>query len=69
MLLESLRSDDPIIRSNAIDEIDDLEWTEALPHLYPLVHDEDANVREAACTAIATLEAHKPRDSNAHSLG
>jgi len=56
VLLESLNSNEPIVRQNAIDELDRLSCSEALPYIRPLLHDEDKDVRQAAQTAICNLE-------------
>ena len=56
ILLRSLGSKDPIIRQNAIDELDALECKEALEPIRSLVNDGDKNVRQAAQTAIKHLE-------------
>lgn len=55
ILLESLKSREPIVRQNAIDELDDLACAEAVPHLRPLLQDEDKHVRQAAETALANF--------------
>jgi hypothetical protein len=57
ILLKSLRSQDPIIRQNAIDELDSLVCGEALESIRSLVNDQDKNVRQAAQTAVSNLEA------------
>jgi len=56
-LLEgALDSEEPIIRQNAIDELDELEYFPALPRIKRLVNDADADVRQAALTAVRNLE-------------
>jgi hypothetical protein len=60
LLLEALRSKEPIVRQNAIDELDRLGCSEAVPYLRPLVYDEDKHVRQAAQTALADLEQGGP---------
>jgi hypothetical protein len=56
LLIESLESSEPIVRQNAIDELDFLRATDALPCIRLLLMDEDKHVREAAQTAITNLE-------------
>lgn len=55
ILMEALRSPEPIVRANAIDELDDLECTEALPSIVGLLNDPHENVRAAANWAAAHL--------------
>jgi hypothetical protein len=62
LLLQSLQSAESIIRQNAIDELDNLQCVEALPQLQPLLDDEDADVRQAAETAVANLEELLPQN-------
>lgn len=57
LLLKALNSPEPVIRSNAIDELDGLDCVEALPRLRALLTDPDENVRQAAQTAVENLEA------------
>lgn len=60
-LRQSLVSPDPIIRQNAVDELDELPCVAALPDLRRLLNDEDEDVRQAAETAVHHLEAmHDP---------
>ena len=47
----------PNLRQNAIDELDDLRCTEALPQIRRLLGDPDPEVRQAAETAVADLAA------------
>jgi hypothetical protein len=56
LLLDALRSPDPIIRQNGIDELDELGCVEALPAVRLLLTDPDEDVRQAAQTAVANLE-------------
>jgi HEAT repeat protein len=51
-----LRSKDPIIRQNAIDELDGLGHVLAWPKIRELLTDSDENVRLAAATAVKNLE-------------
>jgi hypothetical protein len=62
ILLESLRSTEPIVRQNAVDEIDHLGWVEAIPQLQSLVDDPDNDVRQAVQTALTNLE-HGDREN------
>ena len=56
-LLESaLKAKDPIVRQNAVDELDDMNYTRALPRIRRLLRDPDDGVREAARWAVAHLE-------------
>jgi HEAT repeat protein len=56
ILLEALTSLEPIVRQNAIDELDELNCVEALPRIRPLLNDADEWVRQAARTAVPNLE-------------
>jgi hypothetical protein len=56
ILLRSLESKEALIRENAIDELDNLACTEALPQLLRLLSDDDEHVRQAAKTAVANLK-------------
>jgi hypothetical protein len=56
ILLDALDSPEPIIRQNAIDELDDLNSVEALPRIRRLLNDADDNVRQAAQSAVRNLE-------------
>ncbi|HYT93731.1 MAG TPA: HEAT repeat domain-containing protein [Gemmataceae bacterium] len=58
-LLLALKSAEPIIRQNAVDELDELDYVEALPALRRLLNDEDGYVRQAAQTAVSNLGAGK----------
>ncbi len=44
------------MRENAADELGELSEVEAIPYLRPLLDDAEADVRQAAQTAIAMLE-------------
>lgn len=57
LLLAALDSPEPLVRQNAIDELEELACVEALPRLRTLVADRDELVRQAAQTAVAHLEA------------
>lgn len=54
-LIDALRSPSPIVRQNAIDELDELECTQALSEIRRLLTDPDPDVRQAAQTAAANL--------------
>ncbi len=56
LLLEALKSEQRIIRSVAIDQLDEMECFEAINHIRPLLNDQDEYVREAANTAVANLQ-------------
>jgi hypothetical protein len=64
MLLESLNSTDALVRQNAIDELDDLGFVDALPYVRPFLNDEDKYVRQAAQTAVANLEQAREGEGN-----
>jgi HEAT repeat protein len=55
LLLKALESGESIVRQTAIDEIDHLEYKDALPRIRPLLSDPDADVRQAAQTAVKNL--------------
>jgi hypothetical protein len=57
ILLKSLGSQDPIIRQNAIDELDSMGCWEALESIRSLVNDKDKNVRQAAQTEVNNMQA------------
>lgn len=61
ILLAFLKSKEPIVRENAVDELDELGCVEALPAIRLLLRDSDRNVRQAAETAISNLE-HARKD-------
>lgn len=54
-LLHALRDDDYIVRETAIDALDDLGATEAIPVIEPLLEDPHEDVRQAARTAVDNL--------------
>jgi hypothetical protein len=56
LLEQALDSEDPIIRQNGIDELDDLHYLPALPRIRQLLKDDNKYVREAAITAVMHLE-------------
>ncbi len=55
--MNALKSREPIVRQNAIDELDELACKEALPNIVGLLNDPDKNVRAAAQWAAAHLGA------------
>jgi HEAT repeat protein len=56
-LLEAvLKSPEPIMRQNALDELDDLGHVASLPKIRQLLKDPDQDVRQAALTAVENLE-------------
>lgn len=57
VLVAALKSPQPIVRQNAIDELDELECKEALPFIIELLNDPDKSVRDAAHWAVEHLEA------------
>jgi hypothetical protein len=57
LLERALTAKEPIVRQNAIDELDDLGYVPALPKIRRLVDDPDKDVRQAALTAVENLEA------------
>jgi HEAT repeat protein len=54
-LFEALRSSDPVVRQNGIDELDELGCTDALPAIRELTKDLNADVRMAADLAVKNL--------------
>ena len=56
LLEKALKSEEPIIRQNAIDELDHMNYRPALPKIRQLRRDPDKYVRQAARTAVANLE-------------
>jgi vesicle coat complex subunit len=59
LLIDALSDPDYIVRENAIDELQEIDATDALPSLEPLLHDPHPYVRQAAETAVAGLQAEK----------
>ncbi|MFB2892645.1 HEAT repeat domain-containing protein [Aerosakkonemataceae cyanobacterium BLCC-F50] len=57
LLVEALKDPDFIVRENAADELGELEITEAIDYLNPLLKDPHPDVRQAAQTAIEILQA------------
>jgi len=60
MLVQALKSADPIVRQNGIDELDELGCVEALPTIKRLIRDKDRDVRQAARSAVKNLEDAPP---------
>lgn len=56
LLFRALKHRKHIVRQNACDELDDLQCTEALPLLAPLLKDPHPDVRKAARWTIANLK-------------
>jgi hypothetical protein len=56
LLIEALQDRHEIVRQSAIDEIDELQMTDAIPTLRPFLNDSSPDVRQAAETAIENLE-------------
>jgi vesicle coat complex subunit len=56
ILHKALASKEPIVRQNAIDELDDLNCKEALPAIKRLLRDPDKHVRQAARSAVKNLD-------------
>jgi HEAT repeat protein len=56
-LLEvALNSKEAIVRENAVDELDEMNWKAALPKIRRLLQDADEDVRQAARTAVEHLQ-------------
>jgi HEAT repeat protein len=55
MLIRALQDPHYIVRENAIDELDDLEYYQALPYIRPLLYNQHEDVRQAALTAVENL--------------
>lgn len=54
-LLQGLESSESIVRENAVDELDELNYKPALASIRKLLNDPDADVRQAAKSAVANL--------------
>lgn len=52
VLIEALASREPIVRQNAIDELDEMDHAPALPAIRRLLRDKDRWVRQAARAAV-----------------
>lgn len=66
LLFESLRDQHALVRQNAIDELDDLGMIESLPSIRLLLNDSHPDVRQAAQTAVANLEARGHTETAEH---
>ncbi len=60
LLEKALESREPIVRENAVDELDEMNYTPALEKIRRLLEDPDEDVRQAAQTAVAHLEDGAP---------
>jgi HEAT repeat protein len=56
LLEKALDSKQPIVRQNAVDELDEMNYTPALAKIKRLLADPDEDVRRAARTAVEHLE-------------
>jgi HEAT repeat protein len=56
LLEKALKADEPIVRQNAVDELDEMNYKPALAKIRRLLQDRDPDVRQAARTAVAHLE-------------
>ena len=63
IIMSALKSHDPIILKNAIDELDSLRCVESLPGIRALRNHDAPNVREAAEAAVHGLEALLSEDN------
>lgn len=55
MLLAALKDAHPLVRENAIDELGDLGYYQAIPAIRPLLYHQPEPVRQAARTAVKNL--------------
>jgi HEAT repeat protein len=62
LLVQALRSEEPIVRQNALDELDEMNYVRALPQIRQLLQDPDADVRQAARTAVGHFEHDSHRE-------
>jgi hypothetical protein len=56
LLERALNSKQPVVRQNAVDELDEMNYTPALAKIKRLLEDPDKDVRQAARTAVEHLE-------------
>jgi HEAT repeat protein len=56
LLVKALESGAPVVRQNAVDELDELDYLPALSKIRRLLDDKDEDVRHAARTAVSHLE-------------
>lgn len=56
LLEKALTAEEPIVRENAVDELDEMNYTPALAQIKQLLQDPDDDVRQAARSAVAHLE-------------
>lgn len=54
-LVQGLRDSDYVVRETAVDALDDLDSTDAIPAIEPLLEDPHEDVRQAARTAVDNL--------------
>ncbi len=55
LLIAALKDPHYIVKENAIDELDDLEYYQALPYIRPLLYNQHEDVLQAAQTAVENL--------------
>ena len=60
LLEKALKAEEPIVRQNAVDELDEMNHRPALEKIKRLLRDPDKDVRQAARTAVAHLENGAP---------
>jgi HEAT repeats len=69
LLIKALKDPHYIVRENAIDELDDLDYYQALPDIRPFLHDQHEDVRQAAETAVENLTLVKfEQEGRKHSI-
>jgi HEAT repeat protein len=56
LLTRHLQDPQPVVRMEAIDQLDECNFVDAVELIRPMVNDEDKDVRQAAQTALIHLE-------------
>lgn len=59
MLIAALKDPHYIVKENALDELDNLNYYQALPYIRPLLHNQHEDVIQAAETAVENLSMEK----------
>ncbi|SRR5579875_302673 len=69
ILLEALKDEHPIVRENALDELGELGYYQALPDIRPFLYNQPEYVRQAALGAVKYLTVLKKEASAASQSG
>jgi len=70
LLVKALKSEMHIVRENAVDELEEMDYKPALAKIKPLLKDPNADVRQAARTAVENLgEGHEKANGQLSRVG